>query len=131
MPPGIRQKSSLVYRSAYFWRASTSGMKKKKPEISQTTLNPPCRYTVTLAMLLCEYSETRINDEIVPWTSTAVTGFRVRGLRWVKIRGRCRSRPQTKISCEDATWEVVIAANNVNAITTAATSSRPGKPDVP
>ena len=51
-------------------------------------------------MLLCEYSPTRIIDEITPWIRMADTGFRVRGLRWVKIRGRWRSSPETKISRE-------------------------------
>ena len=49
---------------------------------------PPCRKTVTLAMLLCEYNPTRISDESTPWIRIAVTGLRVRGFRWVKIRGR-------------------------------------------
>ena len=43
---------------------------------------------MTLAMLLCEYSPTRISDDSTPWISIAVTGLRVRGFRWVKIRGR-------------------------------------------
>src|SRR4051812_30556780 len=100
MPPGIRQKSSVAYRSAYLIRARTSGTKKKKPEISQITERAPVRYTVTLARLDCEYRPTSTVEEMAPWTSTAVTGLRVRGLRWVKIRGRCRSRPDTKISRE-------------------------------
>jgi hypothetical protein len=43
-----------------------NGMKKKKPEISHTTLSPPCRKIVTFAMLLCEYSPTRISDDSTP-----------------------------------------------------------------
>ena len=51
------------------------------PEISQTVERPPWMKMVTLAMLLCEYSPTSISDDSTPWISTAVTGFRVRGLR--------------------------------------------------
>ena len=47
---------------------------------------------------------TMISDDNTPWINTAVTGLRVRGLRWVKMRGRWRSRPETKISREYATW---------------------------
>ena len=71
-----------------------------------------------------------ISDDSTPWISMAVTGLRVRGLRWVKIRGRWRSRPETKISREYATWYVTSATNTMTASAMAATSMSPGKPEV-
>jgi hypothetical protein len=77
-----------------------TGNRKKNPEINHRVDSAPWRKIVTFAMLLCEYNPTRINDESTPWMRMAVTGLRVRGLRWVKMRGRWRSRPDTKINRE-------------------------------